>query len=114
MDLDVNYRIHLVKPVKGVSTKSAFSLLDKIERPSFINESELLAIFKKGVSAWKRHFFNDFEKVIKNDVLGRIKNASNFLLMSGSGSTCFEILDVFDKPSLISSSDEFDYITTFY
>ncbi|MBK5201398.1 MAG: 4-(cytidine 5'-diphospho)-2-C-methyl-D-erythritol kinase [Spirochaetaceae bacterium] len=114
IDMKAPYKVHLVKPERGIKTKNAFLKLDNIVRVPFILDEKLLSIFNEGVSAWKEYFFNDFERVIKNDVLDRVKNPNNFLLLSGSGSACFEIMGISDNPSLIAKKGEFDCITTFY
>ena len=114
IEIKLNYKIHLVKPDIGIKTKNAFSKLDEIKRAPFISEQKLLSIFNKGVSFWKESFFNDFEKIVVNNGLDSVKESTNFFLMSGSGSTYFEILENFQKPILIAKKGELDCMTTFY
>lgn len=109
-----NYQIHLVKPKIGIKTKNAFSQLDKIKRLPFYTQKELTEIFKGGISFWERYFFNDFERVIKSNILEQTNKILNFTKLSGSGSTCFEIVENSKKFSLKAEKDEFDFITSFY
>jgi 4-diphosphocytidyl-2-C-methyl-D-erythritol kinase len=88
-----DYKIHLIKPLHGESTKGAFLKLDKIDRDEFYSRDEFILIFKSGLLNWKDCFINDFERVIESDVLTHLKKSNNFCLMSGSGSTCYEVLD---------------------
>lgn len=87
-----NYNINLVKPKQGVSTKGAFSKIDKLNRKPFIAKEDLINSFYLGVEEWKNSFYNDFEKVIESEVLKELRNYKDcFTLMSGSGSTCYSI-----------------------
>lgn len=101
-NLNFDYQIHLVKSHVGVETKGAFTKLDSIERDEFYNTDDFILNFKKGLDSWKGYFFNDFERVIFVDVLKALKSSNNFCLMSGSGSTCYEILD---KDSTLTDVD---------
>jgi 4-diphosphocytidyl-2-C-methyl-D-erythritol kinase len=88
-----DYRVHIVKPMEGISTKGAFKALDKIDRIDFYKEKDFLDYFKSGIDYWKKYFFNDFEKVIPSQVLKSFKESNNLCMMSGSGSTCYEIIN---------------------
>jgi len=92
IDNEFNYKIHLIKPNKGVSTKGAFSLLDSIERGCFSDKQLIIDNFNLGLKYWKNCFYNDFELVVKSEILNKFNNSNNeFIHMSGSGSTCFMI-----------------------
>lgn len=89
---DFDYNITLVKPKEGVSTKGAFSKMDKLDRKPFMDKDVLINSFYLGLDGWKKTFYNDFEKVIKSDVLNKLRTYKNcFTLMSGSGSTCYSV-----------------------
>ncbi len=93
-----DYNIFLVKPNNGVSTKGAFSKLSKIKRDKFKTKKEIIDIFNSGIEGWINHFYNDFELVIKSEVLDSLREvSSSFSLMSGSGSTCYIVCNKGDK-----------------
>ncbi len=107
LDKEFNYSIKLFKPKHGVSTKGAFNKLDKIKRREFIERAELINIFNQGVNQWNSFFYNDFELVIKSDVLTKLREQNNcFTLMSGTGSTCYIVCNKMDKCSLKSPFSE--------
>jgi 4-diphosphocytidyl-2-C-methyl-D-erythritol kinase len=109
-----DYKIHLLKPFDGVSTKGAFSKLDKIDRKDFFSREDFLLLFKNGIESWNNSFINDFELVISSDVLESLKMNNNFCLMSGSGSTCYEICEKTSKLSSVPGDFELNEICDFY
>jgi 4-diphosphocytidyl-2-C-methyl-D-erythritol kinase len=113
-DAYFDYKIHLLKPSTGVSTKGAFSKLDKIDREKFYSKEEFISIFKGGLLKWRNYFINDFERVIESDVLSELKKSNNFCLMSGSGSTCYEIYDNDSCETIVNSEIELNNIVDFY
>lgn len=113
-DVAFDYKIHLIKPFHGVSTKGAFSKLDIIDRDKFYSKDELVSVFKCGLLDWKEYFINDFEKVIEIEVLIELKKSNNFCLMSGSGSTCYEVLDKDACVTMVKAEIELNDIVYFY
>lgn len=113
-NINFDYKIHLVKPKQGISTKGAFLKLDKINRKGFYDKAEFINNFKKGLCMWKKYFINDFEKVIKSTILIELEKSNNFHLMSGSGSTCYEIIDNNISTRIVNNETELDMIVNFY
>ncbi len=92
IDKTFDYEIHLLKPNKGVSTKGAFSLLDSIKRDYFKDKQLIIDNFNLGLEFWKKYFYNDFELVVKSEILNHLNiDNEEFIHLSGSGSTCFLI-----------------------
>jgi len=108
-----DYRVHIIKPLEGISTKGAFKALDKIDRIDFYKEESFLDYFNSGIDSWKKYFFNDFEKVIPSKILESLKGSDNLCMMSGSGSTCYEILEKNGVATSICEDVEADSIYYF-
>ena len=96
IDLDLStYRIAIVKPSFGVSTRDAYAMVAPHE-----HEISLLEIIKRPVSEWKRLLNNDFEPSVftKYPSIGLIKQrlydlGAQYASMSGSGSSVFGLFD---------------------
>lgn len=113
-DIIFDYKIHLIKPYSGVSTRGAFSELDKTDRGEFYNKIEIISAFRSGLKNWRDLFINDFERVIESSILVALKKSSNFCMMSGSGSTCYEILDRCSVATKINEETVLNDIVSFY
>jgi 4-diphosphocytidyl-2-C-methyl-D-erythritol kinase len=96
IDLDLSqYRIVVVKPPFGVSTREAYAIV-KPYAPEF----SLREIVKQPVSEWKRLLKNDFEPPIvdKYPLIGVVKQklydmGAIYASMSGSGSSIYAIFE---------------------
>lgn len=96
IDLDLSaYRIAIVKPSFGVSTRDAYAMVAPHEP-----ETSLSEIIKRPISEWKRLLNNDFEPSVFNKYpsIGLIKQrlydmGAQYASLSGSGSSVFGLFD---------------------
>jgi 4-diphosphocytidyl-2-C-methyl-D-erythritol kinase len=96
IDLDLShYRIVVVKPPFGVSTREAYAMVEP-----HVPEISLREVAKQPVSEWKRLLKNDFEPPIldKYPAIGAIKQklydiGAIYASMSGSGSSVYALFE---------------------
>lgn len=106
------YYIYLTKPLQGMSTKEAYSLIT----PK-IQLTNLKANISENIDTWKTVIKNDFEKVVFKSIkeMQNIKallytNGACYASMSGSGSSVYGIFK--SKPNEIKEfTNNFSFIS---